>query len=500
MDRTFKRILPDEGATERLGNDIAAALRPGDAVLLHGDLGAGKTSLARAVIRSLAGDRALEVPSPTFTLVQNYALRFPVQHVDLYRLADPGEVEELALDEALEESVILVEWPERAPGTFADAIEVRLSEKDDGREAEITAQEEAAARLERAFRIRAFLETAGQGDAWRVHLVGDASARTYETIHPSAGTPLVLMNAPERRDEPVIRHGLPYSRIARLSRSVSAFVAVANALRRAGISAPEIYAQDLDQGLLLLEHLGTGSFLGSGGEPVAERYEAAARLLAYLHELEWPRSLPVPGGQDHVVPDYDHAAMAIETELLLDWYLPYVKGRDATAEERREFSRLWDELFRRLDKAEKSLVLRDYHSPNIIWREDRQGLDRLGVIDIQDAVCGPAAYDVASLALDGRATISPQLERTILDAYCAARTAPGFDRVAFEEAYAITAAQRNTKLLGIFVRLDRRDGKPAYLAHLPRIRGYLTRLFGHPALEDLAAFYQRHGFLDGEIE
>src|SRR5690606_10348795 len=252
MDRTFKRILPDEGATERLGNDIAAALRPGDAVLLHGDLGAGKASRARAVVRSLAGARALEVPSPTFTLVQNYALRFPVQHVDLYRLADPGEVEELALDEALEESVILVEWPERAPGTFAGAIEVRLSEKDDGREAEITAPEEAAARLERAFRIRAFLETAGQGDAWRVHLVGDASARTYETIHPSAGTPLVLMNAPERRDEPVIRHGLPYSRIAPLSCSVSAFVAVANALRRAGISAPEIYAQDLDQGLLLL--------------------------------------------------------------------------------------------------------------------------------------------------------------------------------------------------------------------------------------------------------
>ena len=140
MDRTFKRILPDEGATERLGNDIAAALRPGDAVLLHGDLGAGKTSLARAVIRSLAGDRALEVPSPTFTLVQNYALRFPVQHVDLYRLADPGEVEELALDEALEESVILVEWPERAGGLLPPQdVDITLTPSGDGRIASFTA-------------------------------------------------------------------------------------------------------------------------------------------------------------------------------------------------------------------------------------------------------------------------------------------------------------------------------------------------------------------------
>ena len=500
MDRTFKRILPDEHATERLGNDIAAALRPGDAVLLHGDLGAGKTSLARAIIRTLAGDRALEVPSPTFTLVQSYALRFPVQHVDLYRLADPQEVEELALSEALDDGVILVEWPERAPEAFADAIHVHLSESAEGREAEIIAPGQARERFERSFQIRAFLENAGYQDSWRVYLMGDASARTYETIYPADGMPLILMNAPERRDEPIVRDGLPYSRIARLGHTVAAFVAVADGLRYAGVSTPEIHAQDLQQGLLLLEHLGTTSFLGADGKPLRERYEAAAELLAFLHERHWPKSLPVRGGLDHVIPNYDRAALAIETELLLDWYLPYVKGREATEGERREFSLLWKLLFERLHRAEKSLVLRDYHSPNIIWREEKQGFDRMGIIDVQDAVFGPAAYDVASLALDGRVTICPELERAIVEAYCAARAAPSFDRASFEEAYAISAAQRNTKLLGIFVRLDRRDGKPAYLSHLPRIRGYLIRLFAHPVLEELADFYRRQGFLDGETE
>lgn len=148
--------------------------------------------------------------------------------------------------------------------------------------------------------------------------------------------------------------------------------------------------------------------------------------------------------------------------------------------------------------AERSLVLRDVHSPNIIWREERRGLACLGLIDIQDAVFGPAAYDVASLALDARVTIPEPLEQAIREAYCAARDGHGFDRAAFEEAYAITAAQRNTKLLGTFTRLAHRDGKPGYLRHLPRIRAYLGRVLAHSALGDLRTFYETHGFLEEE--
>ena len=136
-------------------------------------------------------------------------------------------------------------------------------------------------------------------------------------------------------------------------------------------------------------------------------------------------------------------------------------------------------------------------SSNIIWRGDRKGHDRLGVVDFQDALIGPSAYDAASLAMDARVTVSPALERQTVDAYVAERRrSGGFDERAFAEAYSIMAAQRNSKILGIFVRLNERDGKPAYLKHLPRIRAYLKRALAHPALHAMRDFYERHAFLE----
>ena len=495
----FLRFLPDEAATDRLGDDLASALRPGDVVALEGDLGAGKTSLARAIIRAVAGDPTLDVPSPTFTLVQSYSLRIPVHHFDLYRLSGPEELEELGLSEALSEGIVLVEWPERASEAFVEAIKVRLRESGQGREVEIEAPQAAASRFAHSFAIRDFLERAGHPEARRTYLLGDASIRAYETIL-TGGKRLILMDAPERRDEPIVRDGLPYSKIARLAQSVTAFVGIANGLREAGFSTPQVHAQDLNQGLLLIEHLGDEHFLGREGKPIRERYLAAAALLASLHERSWPTSFRVSEDISYTPPPYDRAALKIEADLLLEWYLPFVKKRAASSAERQKFSRLWNALFNRLETAEQNLVLRDFHSPNIIWREEGNGLDRLGLIDVQDAVWGPGAYDVASLALDARVTIPKELEHAVLGAYCDARRSDGFDRSVFEEAYAIAGAQRNTKLLGIFVRLCQRDGKPAYLRHLPRIRGYLNRVLAHPALADLAAFYREQGFLDGEAE
>lgn len=494
----LQRYLADEPATSLLGDDIASALRPGDVLALHGDLGAGKTTLARAIVRGLAGNRTLEVPSPTFTLAQSYETRFAVTHFDLYRLTSPEELDELGFEDAVAAGVVIVEWPERAGERLpSGAIQVRLTEDGAGRLAEIEAEGSALKRLQRSIAIRAFLELHGWGNAWREHLLGDASARRYETVSLDDAEPRILMDAPRQPDGPPIRDGKPYSQIAKLSESVTPFVAIGRALRAAGFAAPEIHAADLDRGILLIEHLGSGGFLDADGEPVAERYRAAAELLADLHAIRWHSVLPVAPGIDYTVPVYDEEAMAIETELLTDWYVPYVRGRSADAQERALFSAGWAEAFARLSTAETSLVLRDYHSPNLIWRPERQGRDRLGVIDFQDALIGPSAYDVASLAMDARVTIPPDLESETVEAYCAARRAAGvFDRDAFEAAYAIMGAQRNSKILGIFVRLDRRDGKPQYLKHLPRIRDYLERALRHPALRPVRDAYRQLGILE----
>ncbi|BAV49492.1 bifunctional tRNA (adenosine(37)-N6)-threonylcarbamoyltransferase complex ATPase subunit type 1 TsaE/phosphotransferase [Mesorhizobium sp. 113-1-2] len=494
----LERLLTDETQTARLGEDLALALRAGDVLALKGDLGAGKSTLARALIRALADDAGLDVPSPTFTLVQSYDTRIPVHHFDLYRLSSAAELDELGFDEALTQGAALVEWPERAEGYLPKTtLLIELVQHGEGRLARLSGQGPAFDRAARSVAMRDFLETAGWGEARRRHFIGDASARSYEIVTLAGQEQRVLMNSPRLVLGPPVRDGKPYAVIAHTAQSVSAFVAIDRALKAGGVSVPQIHAEDQDQGFLLLEHLGSEGFLGKDGEPVAERYAAAAELLAMMHGKTWPRRLQAGPGSFHEVPPFDRDAMMIEADLLVDWYVPAISGGPASDDLRTGYARGWNALFDRLQGSEYTLMLRDFHSPNIIWRGDRAGHDRLGIVDFQDALIGPSAYDVASLAMDARVTLSPEIEKQTLDAYVAARHAAGaFDEASFLEAYAIMAAQRNSKILGIFVRLEKRDGKPYYLKHLPRIRDYLRRALSHPALASLRDFYDTHGLLE----
>jgi tRNA threonylcarbamoyl adenosine modification protein YjeE len=497
----LERFLADEAATARLGEDLAMALRAGDAIALKGDLGAGKSTLARALIRSLADDNSLEVPSPTFTLVQSYETRVPVHHFDLYRLSAPDELDELGLDDALGQGAALIEWPERAGDRLpANALWVELAEQGEGRVARLSGQGSAYDRAVRSLAMRDFLATVGWGGASRRHFVGDASPRSYEIVSLPGQAPRVLMNSPRLVLGPPVRDGKPYAVIAHTAQSVSAFVAIDRALLAAGVSVPVIHAQDLDQGFLLLEHLGSEGFLSGDGKPIAERYEAAAELLAMMHGKAWPTRMEAAPGVVHDVPPFDREAMLIEADLLVDWYVPWITGEPASDELRAGYHKEWNAVLDRLAGSEYTLMLRDFHSPNIIWRAERYGLDRLGIVDVQDALIGPAPYDVASLAMDARVTVPPEIERRTVAAYVEARRNAGaFDQAGFAEAYAIMAAQRNSKILGIFVRLEKRDGKPYYLKHLPRIRDYLRRALAHPALASLKEFYMAHGLLEERV-
>lgn len=494
----LERFLADEAATMRLGEDLAMALRPGDVLALSGDLGAGKSTLARALIRALADDGSLDVPSPTFTLVQSYDTRVPVHHFDLYRIGDGSELDELGFDEAVATGAALVEWPDRAGERLpATTIRVEFDMHGEGRLARLSGEGPAFERMARSLAMRDFLGGCGWGHARRRRFTGDASARSYETVTLDDFAPRVLMNSPELVLGPPVKDGKPYALIAHTSRTVAAFVAIDHALAEAGVSVPEIHAQDLAQGFLLTSHLGSGNFLDDAGKPVKERYAAAAELLAMMHGRPWSYRLEAAPGIFHQVPPFDRDAMMIEAGLLVDWYVPAVTGAPPTDELREGYWRQWDTLFARLSDRETTLMMRDFHSPNIIWRGERQGHDRLGIVDFQDALVGPTAYDLASLAMDARVTVPPKIERATLGAYIATRHAEGsFDEEAFRETYAIMAAQRNSKILGIFVRLNERDGKPDYLKHLPRIRDYLRRALAHPALAGLRDFYAEHGLLE----
>ncbi|MEZ5872960.1 MAG: tRNA (adenosine(37)-N6)-threonylcarbamoyltransferase complex ATPase subunit type 1 TsaE [Nitratireductor sp.] len=481
--------LRDEGATNRLGEDIALALRRGDALCLHGDLGAGKTCLARAIIRTISGDPGMEVPSPTYTLCQSYDGELPLNHFDLYRLSGEDELTELGFDEAKDEGVVIVEWPERAISAMpGEALHIHISITEDGaRDVRFQPYDnELADRVRRSLAIRAFLGRNWGEAATRQRFQGDASARRYELVRLGEEV-RILMDAPRLPDGPPIRDGKPYSQIVHLAEDVVPFVAIDELLRTRGFAAPALHAKSLGEGLLLLSHLGSGKIIDETGAPVRERYLASARLLAAIHRQDWPRVVEVTGeageSRIHEVASYDLNAMTTEASLFADWYAPRFGG-SLDARSRQDFFQIWADLATILTGSETSLVLRDYHSPNIIWRDDEPFPSRIGLIDFQDAMIGPTAYDVASLAQDARVDISPELERATLDAYLAERADDdGFNPETFRRDYAIMAAQRATKILGIFVRLDQRDGKPGYLAHLPRVREYLMRSLAHPALE-----------------
>jgi N-acetylmuramate 1-kinase len=486
----------------RLAEEIAFALMPGDTLALEGDLGAGKTTFARCLIGALSDGAISEVPSPTFTLVQTYETRrFDVAHFDLYRLTDPNEVLELGLDLALKRGIAIIEWPSRAADLLPpDRITLTLTEAGtpERRNGVLSGMGRTLQRVERLGELRDFAAANGWGgaDVRFSFLQGDASPRRYARLRRADGRRCVLMDAPRQPDGTPIRDGKPYSRIAHLAEDVRPFVAIGHALKASGFSSPEIYAHDLARGFLLIEDLGDavlGSEVLRGGDQAALWTRGTDALLA-LRQHRPTSALPLPDGTRHDLPLLDHGTMQIETELLVDWYWPAAFDTAVPAPVRDEFLSLWNEVFTRVLESPKGWVLRDYHSPNLIALTDRPSPRDVGIIDFQDALFGPEAYDLVSLLQDARVDVPADLERSLLDRYCtrAAAADAKFDEAQFRFTYAALGAQRNTKILGIFARLAKRDGKRQYLAHVPRIWGYLARDLAHPELAPLKAWYDKH--------
>jgi N-acetylmuramate 1-kinase len=300
------------------------------------------------------------------------------------------------------------------------------------------------------------------------------------------------MISPPRPDGPIIRFGKPYAAIAKLSPDIRAFIAVDEGLRGLGYSAPALIDYSVDQGLALIEDFGS-TIIAQNGVPDGARYAPAIALLADLHGRELPPSLSA-GEEPYEPPVYDIEAMLVEVELVNDWYAPAIARVTPPSGARMQFLAIWRELLAPILADPTTWTLRDYHSPNLHWLADRQGLKRIGLIDFQDAVIGPPAYDVVSLLQDARVDVPEDLEMRLAALYMRRRAAadPAFDTQRFAAAYAAMGAQRATKILGLFARLDKRDHKPEYLRHLPRIERYLARNLVHPLLQPLAVWYRNH--------
>ena len=480
---------------ESFAAELSLFARPGMAVLLKGDLGTGKSTFARAFIRALAGGAEFDVPSPTFTLVQTYdETRVPVAHADLYRIGSAQELDELGFDELLKTHVLAVEWPEKMlDWKIADRLLIELSGTGTAREAAITASGAWEQALTRNDAIKGFLSGTRWRSAERRFLEGDASFRRYETLHMGAEA-AILMDMPARPDGPPVKDGKPYSAIAHLAEDIRAVIVVNAVLVERGYSAPRSEAHDLAQGFAVMEDLGRSVFgrMMLAGEDMREPMSTAVAVLADMARQDWPEKVPLDGSF-YRVPPYDVEAQLIEVDLLPSWFWPHVTGGDIPAGQRAEFEALWQELLPLTQPEHPVWVLRDYHSPNLLWLPERSGLKRVGIIDTQDCLLGHPAYDLASMLQDARVDVGFGFADELYAHYCQFRARePGFDRAGFDLAYCVLGAQRATKILGIFARLSKRDGKHGYLRHIPRVSRYLERNLAHPRLARLKSWFDRH--------
>jgi N-acetylmuramate 1-kinase len=302
-----------------------------------------------------------------------------------------------------------------------------------------------------------FLASCGWAGAEILPLAGDASFRRYFRIVHGDRT-AVLMDAPPEHED------------------VRPFVAVAEWLAGAGLTAPEILARDLEHGLLLLGDFGDWrlrEYLDKDPARERELYELATDVLIHLHRHE-----PMPNLQPHGLGQW-----LDELSLFTDWYCPAVGLSVDTQAYRAAWIEVLEPVAR--DGLGPVTVLRDYHAENVMLVSGREGLAHFGLLDFQDALCGHPAYDLASVLEDARRDVPPQIERAMLDRYTAATGNAG----AFERAYWALAAQRNTRILGVFTRLWKRDNKPYYRRLQPRMWGLLERDLAMPHLKPVREWF-----------
>jgi N-acetylmuramate 1-kinase len=311
-------------------------------------------------------------------------------------------------------------------------------------------------KMDAAAQIAQFLNQAGWSDASVNPLDGDASFRRYFRVNAPDGRNAMLMHAPPPHEDP------------------KPFLHVTRYLLQNAFRAPNIYAEDVEQGFLLIEDFGDRRMREHIDAHPDDEHAIYTHAVATLTELA-----KAPVGE---VPPYDMATYLREVRLLSEWYVPAM----GIAIDPAEYEELWTQALSPIASAEwrEVTVLRDYHAENIMLLDD----GAQGLIDYQDALAGHPAYDLVSILQDARRDVAPELEQAMLNHYCSlAETGPDF-----HHHYALLGAQRNTKIIGIFTRLWKRDGKARYLDFLPRMWGLLERDLEHPALAALKAWFDRN--------
>ncbi len=347
--------------------------------------------------------------------------------------------------------------------------------------------------MTRSEALQRLLEETGFAAAQRVPLAGDASTRRYERLVTDERH-AVLMDAPPTAETgpcppgatPAERRQLGWNAMARLAASrVEAFAAVSEHLSSIGLGAPKIYGADLNAGYMVLEDLGDALYarvIAEGGADEIELYRVAAEVLAHVHAAPMPTRMTGPSGASWPLLEYDALALEVNVDLFAHWMPQSTEIRIDDA----RWEQVRDALIVKALGFPRAFTIRDYHAENLIWMPEREGLQRVGLLDYQDAIRGWRGWDFAMLLDDARRDVSDAAREAAIRAYLD-RT--GAEDAAFRRELAVLGVLNAMRILGRFAQLTH-EGKTKYAAFMPREWGHLARNLKHPALAEARAFVE----------
>lgn len=301
----------------------------------------------------------------------------------------------------------------------------------------------------------AFLKNAGWQDADIKFLSGDASPRKYERLNRNGDSAILMMDP-----DPA---------------NLQKFLKVTNLLLEMGYSVPKPLSEDPGHEFLLLEDFGDGLFARLLEQDLSQEeslYSLAVDFLSDLRLQETPTSLPF----------FSSSYVLDQNAVFLDWFVPRVTGAPISDKARFFFQQIWRHLLKQLEDEAEVMLLRDFHAENLVYLPDREGLTSVGILDYQDAMTGPAAYDLVSLLQDARRHVTPSISNKMVDRYI---SNTGVEEQAFRRSFSILGAHRALRILGIFIRLSEQENKHRYLEFVPRMIGHLYTNLEHSELVPL---------------
>lgn len=349
--------------------------------------------------------------------------------------------------------------------------------------------------------IARLMGEAGYSGAVRIPLAQDASTRSYERLVDGSRS-AILMKAPPGNEganppcppdaDEATRLKLGWNALSRLAASrVDAFVAVGAHLSAHGFSAPKILAVDAAIGVAVIEDLGNDLYanvIAEGHADEVELYKVAGETLAALHAIEPPKALPSPLTPWPIL-DFDAIALRENANLFIEWTPRFLGKSHVGAAEMAQWDAIRDDLIAEILAQPRAFTLRDYHAENVLWLPQRHGIARVGLLDFQDAVHGYRTWDFSMLLHDPRRTVSPAAHASAIAAYL---DKTGANAEAFERELAVVGAINILRILGIYSRLIKRDGKQRYRDFMPSGIGYLATIIAHPRLKDLKVWIEKN--------